>query len=86
MPLIAKKSRTVINNLLSKKKERGMGEVLEGGAYFKCWPDAMGCYLKGSRLCAQPLLSIKKKRKVGVTLTQRKTLILNVEVILGALI
>ena len=46
----------------------------------------MGCYLKGSRLCAQPLLSIKKKRKVGVTLTQRKALILNVEVILGALI
>ena len=46
----------------------------------------MGCYLKGSRLCAQPLLPIKKTGKVGVTLTQRKALILNVEVILGALI
>ena len=34
----------------------------------------------------QPLLTIKKKGMVGVSLTQRKALILTVEVILGALI
>lgn len=34
----------------------------------------------------QPLLTIKKKGMVGVSLTQRKALILTVEVILGAII
>lgn len=46
----------------------------------------MACYLKGSRLCAQPLLSVKKKGKGRVAFTRGEALILNVEVIFGALI
>ena len=60
------------------RKRRGRWErcrLLEDGAYFKCWLDAMGSHLKGSRLRSQPLLSIKKKRKGGVSLTQGKALL-----------
>ena len=55
-----------------------MALILNGG------PMQLGSYLKGSRLCAQPLLSIKKKGKGGVALTRGEAVILNVEVIFGA--
>lgn len=55
-----------------------MALILNGG------PIRLGSYVKGSRLCAQPLLSIKKKGKGGVALTRGEAVILNVEVIFGA--